>query len=90
MVAKDDNPDKSESGDKPEKQTTDENEAEEDEDKQTSREQEQIDEVSLRSCSELRKGWQHNEILNEILCTNAVQSADWKTRFMRNKNNDYI
>lgn len=53
MVAKDDNPDKSESGDKPEKQTSDENEAEEDEDKQTSREQEQIDEVSLRSCSEL-------------------------------------
>lgn len=44
LVAKDDNPDKSESGDKPEKQTSDENEAEEDEDKQTSREQEQIDE----------------------------------------------
>lgn len=88
MVAKDDNPDKSESGDKPEKQTTDENEAEKDEDKQTSREQEQIDEVSLRSCSELRKGWQHNEILNEIL----YKLADWKTRFMRNKNklNDYI
>lgn len=86
MVAKDDNPDKSESGDKPEKQMTDENEAEEDEDKQTSREQEQIDEVSLRSCSELRKGWQHNEILNEIL----YKLADWKTRFMRNKNNDYI
>lgn len=86
MVAKDDKPDKSESGDKPEKQTTDENEAEEDEDKQTSREQEQIDEVSLRSCSELRKGWQHNEILNEIL----YKLADWKTRFMRNKNNDYI
>uniref|UniRef100_A0A8W8MR76 Midasin n=1 Tax=Magallana gigas TaxID=29159 RepID=A0A8W8MR76_MAGGI len=44
LVAKDDNPDKSESGDNPEKQTSDENEAEEDEDKQTSREQEQIDE----------------------------------------------
>lgn len=86
MVAKDDNPDKSESGDKPEMQTSDENEAEEGEDKQTSREQEQIDEVSLRSCSELRKGWQHNEILNEIL----YKLADWKTRFMRNKNNDYI
>lgn len=55
MVAKDDNPDKSESGDKLEKQTTDENEAEEDEEKQTSREQEQIDEVSSKCCSELKK-----------------------------------